>query len=509
MPSVSLHPSRLPADADGVASGELRIRNNSRTTKTFRPEVTGAAADWASFFPPSVAVGPGQTGVVRLNMRVRPSPSTPVGVVDFAVVIHGDASAKRTLSVNGSIDVAARAVVVTTVGPITNPSPSTSMQMLHIENRGNGAGRMAVSAAGSGVLVDVSPEQAELAPGEEVAVAVRARAARRTWRDSRELPFQIDVDGTGAAPRRINGAVARRPLLTRRAGWAATAGLAVLLTAVVLRTTVLAPAPETKRVIAKACPTAGHEPSLRNAISFPPGPLNKPATAYTYYSLEPGSCVAPRFNPCEPLRYVLNSDAAPAGGVADAKAALAIVSAATGLSFVEVGSTDEKFSAVRSPYQPERYGNEWAPLLIGWYRQGGSDNRVILGQSRPYVSQGVYVSGFIGLNVDAYTEAETRSPLKSGFGPVPGAVRGQPIGARGVTWGRVLLHELVHLVGLAHVADRSQLMVSELSLHTNPRAELGAGDVAGLRTLGRAAGCLPTPPAGSPGRYPAPPPPFL
>jgi hypothetical protein len=45
----------------------------------------------------------------------------------------------------------------------------------------------------------------------------------------------------------------------------------------------------------------------------------------------------------------------------------------------------------------------------------------------------------------------------------------------------LVLHELGHLVGLNHVADRRQLMFSEAT----PRGQYGDGDLRGLEILGR------------------------
>lgn len=40
--------------------------------------------------------------------------------------------------------------------------------------------------------------------------------------------------------------------------------------------------------------------------------------------------------------------------------------AGTGLVFIDDGLTDERWSKEREPYQPDRYGDRWAPILISW-----------------------------------------------------------------------------------------------------------------------------------------------
>jgi hypothetical protein len=93
---------------------------------------------------------------------------------------------------------------------------------------------------------------------------------------------------------------------------------------------------------------------------------------------------------------------------------------------------------------------------------------------------GVYASGFLILNVDAVDDERRRTPLETGLG-------------EGATWGRVLIHELAHLVGLGHVRTSREIMFNDLSVQRG-RAEFHAGDLEGLRLLGRDAGCLTVPP---------------
>lgn len=183
-----------------------------------------------------------------------------------------------------------------------------------------------------------------------------------------------------------------------------------------------------------------------------------------------------RWDPCTPIRVVVFPGWMPHHGRRDLAEALRRLSVASGLLFEDGGDTDEVPSRGRAAYQPERYGDRWAPLLVGWVPAAGTDlglgngvQGLSLSVAVPGRDGGHLVSGQIALNAD--------NRLASGFGP-------------GSTEGEVLLHELAHAVGLGHVLDPTQVMYVQT---TNSESEYGAGDRAGLAALGAAAGCHPAP----------------
>jgi len=209
---------------------------------------------------------------------------------------------------------------------------------------------------------------------------------------------------------------------------------------------------------------------------------------YAFLEARPGGCQPVRFNPCEPVHYVLNTALAPPGAVDDLQEALRRVEAATGLAFVGDGQTDEPAAVNRPLSQPQRYGARWAPVLIVWdhgapFRMDATNPAG--GKSFPV--DGVSVSGVLIVNVDATAQDHGRARPVGGFG-------------EGTTWGRVFIHELGHLVGLGHVARSDEIMFTELGVQRGD-AVFHAGDIDGLRLLGKEAGCLPTPnPPNAPAR---------
>jgi hypothetical protein len=191
-----------------------------------------------------------------------------------------------------------------------------------------------------------------------------------------------------------------------------------------------------------------------------------------------------RWNPCEPIHYVLARDGLTPGALDDVRGAIARISDATGISFTYDGLTDEQPSRARNAYQPGRYGDRWAPVLIAWvhpdetdipFSDEGHDAAAVASPQLPEAAAAdVFVSGWVAVDVE--------DPNPSGFA-LPGMQ------------GPVVLHELAHVLGLAHAESAGNLMEPSGGGMTS----FGPGDIAGLEHLGRDAGCLPTPPPG-PGR---------
>jgi hypothetical protein len=167
---------------------------------------------------------------------------------------------------------------------------------------------------------------------------------------------------------------------------------------------------------------------------------------------------------------VIRAQGEPAGGEQIVTDAVARVSQATGLRFVYDGDTSETPSRRRSLYQPGKYGDRWAPVLISWLTpdenpdfaagvagQGGSSPVDL--PDRP----SAYVTGVLELDAGKLT-----------------SLLQHPTGKRAVR--AVVLHELGHLVGLDHVTDAGQLMYPQAQPGVT---DFGAGDLTGLAALGR------------------------
>ena len=194
------------------------------------------------------------------------------------------------------------------------------------------------------------------------------------------------------------------------------------------------------------------------------------ATSGSYAFLDVTASGAPiGFDPCRPIRYVVRPDGAPAVGDQLIAEAVATISAATGLAFVDAGYTSEE-PLLDRPLVQARYGDGWAPVLFGW-----SDETAYAELAGP-------TAGLGGASV---------VPAASGPGeflaggrvlldaPDLTAILASPDGyARARA---VVVHEVAHVVGLDHVPDTGELMAPTMGALT----ELGPGDRAGLALVGQ------------------------
>jgi hypothetical protein len=177
------------------------------------------------------------------------------------------------------------------------------------------------------------------------------------------------------------------------------------------------------------------------------------------------------YDPCRPVRYVVRTAGAPPGGEALVTEAVADLSADTGLSFEYVGTTDEAPALDRPLIQPDRYGTDWAPVLIAW------------ATAREVPALAGDVAGIGGSaavpGADGKGEWLAAGRLVLDSDDLGAMIAdGDPAAARSV-----VLHELGHVVGLDHVDDRNELMYPM----TSTRLDFGPGDREGLALLGQVA----------------------
>lgn len=159
------------------------------------------------------------------------------------------------------------------------------------------------------------------------------------------------------------------------------------------------------------------------------------------------------------IEVVVNPEGAPDGYADLVAAALATVNEGSSFTFVDAGETDDR----------EFFDRQRGPVLLGW-----ADEEEVPQLAGPTAGLGgaSYLSGPVGggRSVGGMVVLDTDIPRGGWFG-------------RGIDEEAVLVHELLHVLGLGHTDDQSQLMAAQ---HTG-QAGLGQGDLDGIAALEAAA----------------------
>jgi hypothetical protein len=191
--------------------------------------------------------------------------------------------------------------------------------------------------------------------------------------------------------------------------------------------------------------------------------------SFAFLAHQPGDPETPvAYDPCRPVEVRINPAGGPPGAVDLVRRAMAEVSTATGLDLRFDGLTDER-PQWKSMFVPSFLGRpRTRPVLVSWATEAqvpelAGDVAGIGGSLPGRGADGVfrYVTGGVTLDAGSFSLLATR-----------------PEGT--AQMGAIVLHELGHVVGLAHVHDRGELMNSEnLGL-----LDFGTGDRLGLARLG-------------------------
>lgn len=203
---------------------------------------------------------------------------------------------------------------------------------------------------------------------------------------------------------------------------------------------------------------------IGGTINSHSAPLGRAWTAdagdYSFQHTRPHANGPVGYDPCKPIHYVVNPRTAFKGSIAIRETAIKQIKAATGIHFVFDGWTDE------APSKKPRTAAH--PVLLAWSDPAESPRLkgsiAGLGGSQPALVGNTWflVSGTIWLD-----------------GPQLQQIRDSPGGARSAR--AVIMHELGHLLGLAHVDAPDQIMHHKGSAAI---VDWGSGDLKGLSILG-------------------------
>jgi hypothetical protein len=199
-------------------------------------------------------------------------------------------------------------------------------------------------------------------------------------------------------------------------------------------------------------------------------PVEPPlAGEHRFVATQTASDAPVTYDPCRVIHVVVNGRTRPEEASGLLEDAFETIGDVTGLRFQIEGPTDEAYAADRPRFQPERYGDRWAPVLVTW-----SDSDEI-----PRLHD---AAGFAGSD---FVEAQGRLVYVTGTVTLDGPLVAKLLRADDASAASrvddLLLHELGHLVGLDHVEVETEVMFPE---NRDELRGLGPGDLRGLYELG-------------------------
>ena len=178
---------------------------------------------------------------------------------------------------------------------------------------------------------------------------------------------------------------------------------------------------------------------------------------YAFEEVQPTTHSPIGHDPCDTIHYVVNPDHGPADYLDFIQKAVAEASRFSGIRFQYDGTTTAR-----------DFDRDRGPVLIGFADPSevsdlSSDDVVGVGGSVSYVAPGdrrrYLHSGMVALKPSWFADQDRHHRLRDEQA--------------------VVMHELGHVLGLAHVQDEHQLMYPSLT-----RTTYGPGDIRGLEVLG-------------------------
>ncbi|GAA4718450.1 matrixin family metalloprotease [Nocardioides conyzicola] len=173
-----------------------------------------------------------------------------------------------------------------------------------------------------------------------------------------------------------------------------------------------------------------------------------------------------RWDPCPVIRWRYNAAGQEYAARADVTRAIAKISGVTGLKFKYVGSTGFRYVGQADPDFPHN-----ADLFVSWAseKQYGQLAGGVVGTGGGLATS----AGAGALDVDWRMDVGYLT-LDSG---APQIARGFD----GSGWGQIMMHEVLHALGLGHAQTSQQLMAP---VADDDNYQFGAGDITGMHRIG-------------------------
>lgn len=183
-----------------------------------------------------------------------------------------------------------------------------------------------------------------------------------------------------------------------------------------------------------------------------------------------------RWNPCMVINWSYNPTDAAYSALPDVRRAVAKISGVSGLKFKYQGITSYRY--LGGEHDLDGLTDQ---MVVGWANKNQFADLAPDQYGDPVGIGGGSAQRVSGLDVDLQM---IQGYLTLDNDPSIALARG----FNGSGWGQVMMHELLHALGLGHAQGQSQLMFGTAGPQN---FQFGAGDISGMNRVGAPAGCMP------------------
>jgi hypothetical protein len=210
---ASIDNPNVKVEPGGESSCQLHVENRGMVVDRVLVDVLGDAREWATVEPEQLNLLPATGGSVRVAFRPPRSPSVRAGAVPFAVRAMSQEDPAGSVIEEGAVTVGGFTEVGAQMVPRTSQGRRRARHRLTVENRGNEATQLALSAADPDDALEFrfTPDLISAEPGTATFVRLRVAPRKRFLKGpSRSLPFQAFARRDGAEPVTVDGTMLQR-----------------------------------------------------------------------------------------------------------------------------------------------------------------------------------------------------------------------------------------------------------------------------------------------------------
>ena len=232
--STNLKNPDVVVDPGGQAACEVEVHNDGRLVDEYRLQVSGVDSAWCSIEPASLRLMPKTSASARVLFRPPRASYPGAGTGAFVVIASSTVYPSAQSQAPGSLTIRPFADVSAAISPQTSESVKVAEHTVSIENRGNAAVRVALSAQDPDNRLTFDLEPSDMA----VAAGTTSRSRLTLWttnrkepRNGRRLPFQVLAQPAVGPPIKLDATtLLLQPAVSWWWKWRVAIAAALLLT---------------------------------------------------------------------------------------------------------------------------------------------------------------------------------------------------------------------------------------------------------------------------------------